>query len=462
MAIDASAVRFGRRSPTEHGAGVRVASVLLVLGSIPFALLAAVAPLTALFLLLGIVLLAVCVIRIEAAMMLLIATAPLEGITDYGEGTLFTPTKVAGIICFASFVLYALTSRKRLRFDQSHVIVFALLALAVLSTLQAEEIDTALATTLRYGAFVALYMVVSQFAGEQGIQRRLVWVLSGAASIAAFDGLGNFINEETILASLRYADANDFAYVLATTLPLTFWLLRERWALKPVVLLMVGVIAAGVLLSLSRGALVGLAAAAIWHMLTSRRHIPVLALGVAMVVAVTYFYVNRNPEQVEFSFQAKQKVAAQNVDLRLDAWNAAVRMAEDHPLLGVGPGNFQFLYGEVTDRPPGTEGVGVVHNAYLDIGAELGVLAFALFLAYLAIAFSRATEAHRQGKGPPGLAAAVRTSLVVAMVGAVFLSEQYFLPLWLLGGLATALWLEGRDQAVVANPLPPVQRAARA
>lgn len=460
MAIDAS-VPFGRRSSTEHSTGVRIASVLLVLGAVPFSVFAAIQPLTALFLLLGMLLLAVCVIRIEAAMMLLIATAPLEGITDFGEGTLFTPTKVAGIVCFASFVLYALTTRKRLRFDQSHVIVFSLLALAILSTLQAEEIDAALATTLRYAAFVALYIVVSQFAGEQGMQRRLVWVLSIAASIAAFQGLGNLIDEQTTLASLEYADPNDFAYMLATTLPLTFWLLRERWALKPVVLVMVGVIAAGVLLSLSRGALVGLAVAAIWHMLTSRRHIPVLALGVAIVVAVTYFYVNRNPEQVEFSFEAKQKVAAQNVDLRLDAWSAALRMTEDHPILGVGPGNFQFLYGEVTDRPPGSESLGVVHNAYLDVGAELGVVAIALFLAYLAIAFSRATEAHRQGKGPPGLAAAVRTSLVVAMVGAVFLSEQYFLPLWLLGGLATALWFEGRDQDVVANPLPPVERAAR-
>jgi len=452
MTADVGAVPFGRRSATEHSTAVRIASVVLVLGAVPFAVFAAINPLPALFVLVGLILVTFCVVRIEAALLLLIAVAPLEGITDFGEGTFLTPTKIAGLICFASFVLYALTTRRRMQFDQSHAIVAALLAIAILSTLQAEEIDSALATTLRYTAFVALYIVVSQFVGEQAMQRRLVWVLSIAASIAAVDALGNFISEEATLATLRYADPNDVAYVLATTLPLTFWLLRERWLLRPVVLLMIGLTAAAVLLSLSRGALVGLAAAALWHMVTSRKHIPVLALGLAVVAAVTYFYVSSNPEHVEFGFEAKQKVAARNVELRLDAWGAALRMTEDHPLLGVGPGNFQFVYPEITDRPPGTRSLGVVHNTYLDMGAELGVLAMALFLAYLAIAFSRATDAHRNGKGLPGYAAAVRTSLVVAIVGAIFLSEQYFIPLWLLGGLATMLWLEGRDGVPAVKP----------
>lgn len=462
MATDLSAVPFRSRSGTEQSTGARIASVLLVLGAVPFALYAAIEPVSALVLLVGLVVLAFCIIRIEAALLLLIAVAPLEGITEFGEGTFFTPTKIAGMICFASFILYALTTRRRMRFDLSHVIVVSLLALAILSTLQAEEIDTALATTLRYAAFVALYIVVSQFVGEQGMQRRVVWVLSIAGAIAAFDALGNFVSEETSLATLQYADANDVAYMLATILPLTFWLLRERWALRPVVFLMIGLIAAAVLLSLSRGALVGLAAAAIWHMVTSRKHIPILAAGMAVVAGVTYFYVQSNPEQVEFGLQAKQSVAAQNVDLRLDAWSAALRMTEDHPILGAGPGNFQYLYPEITDRPPGSKSLGVVHNAYLDVGAELGVLGMALFLAYIAIVFSRATEANRQGKGLPGYAAAVRTSLVVAIVGAIFLSEQYYLPLWLLGGLATMLWLEGRDDGVSAGPpLPPIGRSAR-
>jgi putative inorganic carbon (HCO3(-)) transporter len=454
VATEATAAPFRSRSGTEHSTPFRIASVVLVLGVVPLAVLAAFKPLTAALLLVGLVVVGFCVIRIEAALMLVIVSAPLEGLTDIGAETHFTPTKLAGAICFASFILYTLTSRRRLRFDQSHVIVVGLLAIAIVSTLQAQEISSALATTLRYAAFVALYVVVSQFVGEQAMQRRLVWALSIASSIAAFEALRNFASGETALANLDHSDPNDIAYILATTLPLTFWLLRERWLLRPVVLLMIGLIAAAVLLSFSRGAVVGLGAAAVWHMLTERRHIKALALGVAVVGVATFIFVNSNPRQVESGFQAKQNVASENVEMRLDAWGAALRLTEDHPLLGVGPGNFQYLYPEVTDRPPGVQSVGVVHNAYLDVGAELGVLAMALFLAYVAIAFARATAAHREGKGIPGYAAAVRTALVVAVVGAFFLSEQYFLPLWLLGGLATMLWLEGRDPDDVRPPAP--------
>jgi hypothetical protein len=39
------------------------------------------------------------------------------------------------------------------------------------------------------------------------------------------------------------------------------------------------------------------------------------------------------------------------------------------------------------------------------------------------------------------------------MVAAVFISEQYFLPFWLLGGLATALWNE-LETAPAQPPLP--------
>jgi hypothetical protein len=54
------------------------------------------------------------------------------------------------------------------------------------------------------------------------------------------------------------------------------------------------------------------------------------------------------------------------------------------------------------------------------------------------------------------LAVAVRAALVVALVGAVTLSEQYFAPMWILSGLATALWCSARiaDRIPVARPVP--------
>jgi len=143
----------------------------------------------------------------------------------------------------------------------------------------------------------------------------------------------------------------------------------------------------------------------------------------------------------------KEKIATTNVETRLDAWKGAINLTTEHPLLGVGPGNFQFHYYEATGRPLGTPLLTVVHNAYLDVAAELGAIGMVLFLLYLIQALARLGVARRRAYGPPGYAITVRTALVVAVVSGMFLSEQYFAPFWLFGGLATALWAEGLRSA---------------
>jgi O-antigen ligase len=443
MASRAAGIAVGRPSD-DRSQLVLVGSAILAVIAAALTILAAYQPEKAFVVLAGLTILVVCALRVEVAMLLLVALAPLEGAIPPIPQLPLTPTKLAGALCFASFTLYALTSRRRGLFDISHAIVLMLLALALVSTLQAQVISFGLTTTVRYAAFVALYIVVSQFVGDQGFQRRLAWGYSLACAVAGFLALQNFIWGGERLAKLPYSDPNDLAFILATSLPFAFWLLRESWMVRPLVLAMIGVISASVLLSFSRGALVGLAAAAVWHVLTERRQAPVVLLGILVMIGATWIFVNQNPGQVESGLEQKRNIAAYNVETRLDAWSAAIRLAEKHPLIGVGPGNFQFAYPEVTDRPIGVRLIGVVHNAYLDVAAELGVIAMALFVAYLIIVFARATAARRRGNGIPGYASAVRTALVIAMVSGLFLSEQYYAPFWLFGGLATALWREDR------------------
>ena len=80
------------------------------------------------------------------------------------------------------------------------------------------------------------------------------------------------------------------------------------------------------------------------------------------------------------------------------------------PLLGVGPGNFRYHYFEPTGRPVGTQNLDVVHNAYLDVAAELGFLGDgALPLATWSVCCGL-TGKPRPATGPPGYAAALRRS----------------------------------------------------
>jgi O-antigen ligase len=434
--------------------------VLLAVGvvgatlAIPLALLAAINPLYAAGSAVGVAVLTLCVLRVDFAVLLLAAAAPLESAVAISSNETITITKVAGLVCFASFALYAIGARHKIVLDRSHAIVFLLLGIALLSTVQADEVPTAVSTTIRYAAFVAMFVIVSQFLGDRVLQRRLAWTLSLACACAGLLAVYNFlVTHETLVAKPTYGDPNDLAFVLATTLPLTFWLLGDRGYLRPLVLALIAAIGASIVLTFSRGALVGLAAAALWHFVTERRHAPILLAGVLVAAAGAATLIQSSPDRFDVGFEAKQSVAEENVRTRLGAWSAATRLAGENPLLGVGPGNFATRFEQLGVTIDPADLNPVVHNAYLDIAAELGFVALFLFLAYLVESFGRLTGAVRRGYGAPGYASAVRTALIVAAVSALFLSEQYYAPFWLIGGIATGLWVEGR-RAEAARALP--------
>jgi hypothetical protein len=77
-----------------------------------------------------------------------------------------------------------------------------------------------------------------------------------------------------------------------------------------------------------------------------------------------------------------------------------------------------------------------------------------LLALYLLLAFVRLTGSLHRGYGDRGFVSALRISLVIAAVSSMFLSEQYFLPFWLIGGLAAAIWVRGQ-QAEAAGAAAP-------
>jgi O-antigen ligase len=392
----------------------------------------------------------VCLLRVDVALLVLVATVPLEGAIQLSSNPQLSLTKLTGALCFVSYILFALVQHRRLHFDLAHVLVFLLLALAAVSTLPAREIGDALSTTVRYGSFVALYVIVSDLGSDERLQRRLAWTLSAASAAAGVIAVNNFVGGSYTQATLPYTNQNDTAFILATTLPFTFWLLGSRGIRKVAALTLIGVIAAAIILSFSRGALVGLAAAAVWYLVTERRRIWLVPVGALVAVVATLGFIQLNPGNVHVGYQQKQRIAQYNVESRVEAWNAAVDLTEKHPFLGVGPGNFREYYFEETGRPPGTHNLLVVHNAYLDVAAEVGLAAGFVFLLYMVLTMVRANAVRRRGVGLPGFATAVCSAFVVAAVSSLFLSEQYFAPIWLLGGLATALWHARRHDAAPA------------
>src|SRR5690242_11532404 len=191
------------RQPVDQSRLQFLLAAMLAAAVVPLSALAAINPIVALVLFAGLVIGIVSILHAQVALLLLVASAPVEGAFLIGGSQTLTVTKLAGGLCFASFILYALTFRRRLLFDQTHVIVLGILAIAIFSTLQAEEIPSAITVTLRYASFVALYIVASQFVGDQPFQRRLAWVLSLSCTLAALIALNDVVRGHTLLATLH-------------------------------------------------------------------------------------------------------------------------------------------------------------------------------------------------------------------------------------------------------------------
>jgi putative inorganic carbon (hco3(-)) transporter len=430
-----------------RSAGLELAGLLgLAAAAGALALGALERPTLVLLLVLGGAAVLLFLLRTDLALLLVVATAPLEGAFSSGPAGI-SVTKLTGGLCFASFAFTLARGRLKLVFERGQAIVLGILALALLSTLQAQDTSAALTTTSRYASFAIVYVIVTQLGHDRLLQRRIAWTLTASASVAAVLGLDEYLSGKQELATLPNVNQNDFAYMLATTLPLMFVCLGGPKLLRPLVLAGIGLVSAATLLSLSRGALVGIGAGFLLFVITDRRRVRVTVTAGVLATIGTIAVIQSNPQRFHQALELKSQVAAQNVSTRFGAWSAAARLASDHPLLGVGPGNFQFYYNKLTGQPVGTFTLTVAHNALLDVGAEIGIAAMFLLAAYLVLAFVRLTGCLERGYGDPAFVRALRISLTIAIVSAMFLSEQYFLPFWLLGGLAAAIWIDGQRRA---------------
>jgi O-antigen ligase len=135
---------------------------------------------------------------------------------------------------------------------------------------------------------------------------------------------------------------------------------------------------------------------------------------------------------------------------RSDEWRIAWRMFLNHPLNGVGLGNFVVLEPGYATQNFNISFVGevvkqalVAHNTYLELAAELGLAGVVLVLAVIGLVLRTGFQALKQLSGSGDLLEFYARGLVAGAIGMfaayVFLSAEYEKQLWLVLGLVVAL-----------------------
>jgi O-antigen ligase len=142
---------------------------------------------------------------------------------------------------------------------------------------------------------------------------------------------------------------------------------------------------------------------------------------------------------------------------RLDAWAAAVRMAGDHPVLGVGSGHFGMMYSN-RYRPPDYEADTMrwltAHSIYFLTLGELGLpgvlFLFAMIVGNLRTNGRRLREIDRipddARETQRRLLVCLSSSMIAFAVGGAFLSAIYYPHIYVIAGLMTVGGFLHREQ----------------
>jgi O-antigen ligase len=404
-------------------------------------------PLLALAGLAAVVVLGLILFRLDLAVAVLAATFFFNAYVNHGAGIL-TIDKGLGALAVMAWVLEWAVNRRPILRTRQLWLIGAFLLWTGLSIVVARNDRAALVTSLRYVTFATLYFLVLQTV--RGDRRRadfLVSVAVGAAAVASIIGLTAFFGHHVVRASGPITNPNDFGFILGSSVPLAIYQVRwgaTGWGMAIWSAALVLILAC-TLATFSRSALTGLALASLWALVTRRLRLRWLLAMVACLAAIGGVALLAAPQLVQASFGQKAHVATRNIDVRFGYYRVELNEWEHYPITGVGPGNFvyhfyQFAPGVHESLPFPSNVVTISgEEAYLVILAEQGAPGLVLFLGYLALSWADLRRRFPADRRRDQLQAATAAGFIVACVGALFLAEQYYPPLWFLPALAASM-----------------------
>jgi putative inorganic carbon (HCO3(-)) transporter len=356
--------------------------------------------------------------------------------------------------------------------------------LLALGLLYAQAPDLVMVEVIEYIRNFLTYLLVINALTTLGRVRGAMWALLGMAAVLGtltvfqtvtgrfdldFGGLAQAhisgITETTDAPRPggTIGDPNYYGQSLLIILPLAFYVaFRGRWlAARVAGVLIALILAAAIIFTYSRGDTVALAALLVVAVLYKRPRIQyilggMVALGLVLSLLPPTYY-DRIGTLFSVLQGSPQAIIAESSLLgRAGAASAAISMFADHPLLGVGRGNYplhELDYIEGTNLASKSTGI-PPHDLYLEVASEQG-LAGLIIMGGILVTMVRALIDMRRRflridePGQADLATWLGIGLFSYMVSSLFLHGAYLYMLWLQVALVVAL----RHVALEARPV---------
>lgn len=256
-------------------------------------------------------------------------------------------------------------------------------------------------------------------------------------------------------------DGNDFAWSACIVLPMALFLVQtsERKWEKLLFLGTFAILVIAIVGTQSRGGSIALGASILYLVIRGRKKALGLIMLGALVMVVMFFAPRAYFDRMKTINDYETDGSAQG---RIMAWKSAVRMAMDHPLIGVGAGHFGVKYG-MEYRPPGVGRTEIPwansHSIYFKALGEFGFIGISILLGIIISNLRRNEKRIRDMSRLGTSSAKIHRPLVVTMqasligfaVGGLFLSGLYYPHLYVLAALlesANRICLDANTRAI--------------
>lgn len=432
-------LRLAKRFNPSLAAGLLVAALAVAVLPLPLAF-GAVLGLSSLLLTLA---------RLEYGLVLLAFTVPFGslGEIELADFSLSATEFIVPLVLFGWVMRMVAAREGRVSLPWIVWPLALFMAAMALSFTNSSSLGLSLKEMAKWLEFLAVLILVGNTVREKDQAVLLLGAVLAAGAVASLHGVyqfalregpGSFLVADTFLRAYGfYGQPNPFAGYLLTVVPVALAVLlavRADGTPRRALVSTFGLVSAALLMTLSRGGLLGVAAASglmavlryhVWRRLSLAALVVVLFLG----LAVSYDLVpvpggEEGGPLAEFGiFDPRDvMVTPQNWSVveRMALWYSGWNIWKDNPWLGVGIGNFKMAYHPYA-IPRWEFGQEHVHNFYLNILVESGAVGLTAYLVFLGALLLYAARALRVGLAGgwdlrSGLAAGVLAVLVALSI----------------------------------------------
>lgn len=273
--------------------------------------------------------------------------------------------------------------------DYLSLSITALVVVMIISCIYADDRISAIRKTMRYASYIILYFIIfSQRFKKSFLKQTLgcyiiVSVIVGIIGIWDYiSGIGiiqtgEFINRLRISSTLENSNNLGIYFILIIFPVIMLAIKEENKKKKMCYILSVCIFLLNIIFSFSRNAWIGFAiGCVIFALMYSLKFLFAL-----VPLGLVSFFIPQISDRLKEITDISQNLS------RIKIWDIAIMIIKDHPIIGVGNGNFEEACKRYMRQKPGLKTSNFSpehpHNIFLEMQSEMGILGTTVFISVI-------------------------------------------------------------------------------